>query len=78
MDQRKLHKTVETIASQKFTSEKEMLVTVLNEIVSDKTMDITGGRIWKLEPDKFGYKILYQTGKIDKIAQNFVIKIENY
>ena len=78
MDQRKLHKTVETIASQKFTSEKEMLVTVLNEIVSDKTMDITGGRIWKLEPDKFGYKILYQTGKIDKIAQDFVIKIENY
>jgi sigma-B regulation protein RsbU (phosphoserine phosphatase) len=78
LDQRKLHKTVETIASQKFSSEKEMLVTVLNEIVSDKSIDITGGRIWKLEPDIFGYKILYQTGKIDKIAKDFVIKIEDY
>lgn len=78
MDQRKLHKTIETIASQKFASEQEMLVTVLNEIVGDKSMDIIGGRIWNLEPEISGYRILYQTGKIDKIAQNFVIKINDY
>lgn len=78
MDQRKLHRTIETIASQKFSSEKEMLVTVLNEIVNDKSMDIIGGRIWKLAPEKFGYKILYQTGKIDKIGKDFLIKLENY
>lgn len=78
MDQRKLHKTVETIASQKFASEKEMLVTVLNEIVNDKSMDIIGGRLWKLDPEIAGYRILYQTGKIDKIRLNFIIEIENY
>lgn len=78
MDQRKLHKTIETIASQKFASEKEMLVTVLNEIVGDKSMDIIGGRLWKLDPEIAGYKILYQTGKIDKIRLDFVIHIENY
>lgn len=78
MDQRKLHRTIETIASQKFASEKEMLVTVLNEIVNDKSLDIIGGRIWKLVPEKLGYKILYQTGKIDKISKDFIIKIENY
>lgn len=78
MDQRKLHKTVETIASQKFATEEEMLITVLNEIVSDKTMDITGGRVWKLKPDAAGYRLLYQTGKIDKIAQDFIIKISDY
>lgn len=78
MDQRKLHKTVETIASQKFASEKEMLVTVLNEMVSDKSMDIIGGRLWKLDPEIFGYRIFYQTGKIDKIPKDFVIKIEEY
>jgi sigma-B regulation protein RsbU (phosphoserine phosphatase) len=78
LDQRKLHKTVETIASQKFASEKDMMATVLNEIVGDRTMDITGGRIWKLEPEIAGYKILYQTGKIDKIAKDFVIDIKSY
>lgn len=78
MDQRKLHKTVETIASQKFASEKEMLVTVLNEIVNDKSMDIIGGRLWKLDPEIAGYRILYQTGKMDKIRLNFIIEIENY
>lgn len=78
MDQRKLHKTVETIASQKFASEKEMLVTVINEIVNDKSIDIIGGRLWKLDPEIAGYRILYQTGKIDKIRLNFIIEIENY
>lgn len=78
MDQRKLHKTVETIASQKFATEEEMLITVLNEIVGDKTMDITGGRVWKLKPEAAGYRLLYQTGKIDKIAQDFIIKLIDY
>jgi sigma-B regulation protein RsbU (phosphoserine phosphatase) len=78
LDQRKLHKTVETIASQKFASEKEMLVTVINEIVNDKSIDIIGGRLWKLDPEIAGYRILYQTGKIDKIRLNFIIEIENY
>lgn len=78
MDQRKLHKTIETIASQKFATEEEMLITVLNEIVSDKTMDITGGRVWKLKPEVAGYRLLYQTGKVDKIAQDFIIKLNDY
>jgi len=78
LDQRKLHKTVETIASQKFASEKEMLVTVINEIVNDKSIDIIGGRLWKLDPEIAGYRILYQTGKNDKIRLNFIIEIENY
>jgi sigma-B regulation protein RsbU (phosphoserine phosphatase) len=78
LDQKKLHKTIETIASQKFATEKEMLVTVLNEIVSDKSMDIIGGRIWNLDPEISGYRIVYQTGKIDKIALNFVIKVDDY
>ena len=78
MDQKKLHRTVETIASQKFATEEEMLITVLHEIVSDKSIDVSGGRIWKLFPDIKGYKILYQTGKIDKIDPNFIIRALEY
>ena len=78
MDQIKLHKTVETIASQKFTSDEEMLTTVVNEIVHDQTTGFTGGRIWKLYPEIEGYKLLYQTGKMEKIEKNFVIRALEY
>lgn len=78
MDQKKLHKTVETIASQKFSTDEEMLMTVLNEIVGDEAIGFTGGRIWKLYPEIEGYKILYQTGQMEKIEKNFVIRALQY
>ena len=78
MDQKKLHKTVETIASQKFGSNEEMLTTVVNEIVHDETIGFTGGRIWKLFPDLEGYRLLYQTGNMEKIEKNFLIHALDY
>jgi phosphoserine phosphatase RsbU/P len=78
LNQKKLHKTIETIASQKFTSDEEMLITVINEIVHDQSIGFTGGRIWKLYPEIEGYKVLYQTGKIDKIEKDFVIRALEY
>ena len=78
MNQKKLHKTVETIASQKFASDEEMLTTVVNEIVHDQTIGFTGGRIWKLFPDIEGYRLLYQTGNMEKIEKNFLIRALDY
>lgn len=78
MDQKKLHKTVETIASQKFATDEEMLQTVLNEIVHDQSTGFTGGRIWKLYPEIEGYRLLYQTGKMEKIEKNFAIRALEY
>jgi len=67
MDQKKLYKTVETIASQIFNSEKDMLIAVLKQIVGQKETNIIGGRIWQLNNQKEAYKLLYQTGKIERI-----------
>jgi sigma-B regulation protein RsbU (phosphoserine phosphatase) len=78
LNQKKLHKTVETIASQKFASDEEMLTTVINEIVHDQTIGFTGGRIWKLFPDIEGYRLLYQTGNMEKIEKNFLIRALDY
>lgn len=78
MDQKKLHKTIESIASQKFDSEEDMLKYVLEQIVNDKSFDITGGRIWKLDPETFSYKLLYQTGKMETIDPRFRIRLKNY
>jgi sigma-B regulation protein RsbU (phosphoserine phosphatase) len=78
LDQKKLHKTIESIASQKFNSEEDMLKYVLEQIVNDKSFEITGGRIWKLDPETHSYKLLYQTGKMETIDPRFGIRLKNY
>ncbi len=78
MEQRKLHKLVETIASGKFATEKEMLINTIQGIVKSEDIDVTGGRIWKLDESKKAYTILYQTGKLEKIKSGFKLKTDEY
>ena len=78
IDQKKLHRLVESIASGKFKTEEEMLITTINEIVGNENIDVTGGRIWKLNEQAETYKLLYQTGKIEKIDTKFQIDIHRY
>ena len=78
MDQRKLHKMVVAIASQNFYSEKEMLISVVNQIIDNEEIDVIGGRVWQLDLDCEGYKLLFQTGDVEEIPSNFVIKIKEY
>ncbi len=78
MDQRKLYKTIENLASQKYENEKEMLIAVLNQIVEMENIHVNGGRIWKLDSEKGDYELVYQTGKLEKIKQNFRVSIKDY
>ncbi len=78
MDQRKLYKTVEAIASQNFSSEQEMLVSVLNQLIEHEGICITGGRIWKFNPGELTYDLLFQTGQVEKIDPDFQLKVEGY
>ncbi len=78
MNQIKLYKLVETIASKEFSSEEELLKTVLNQIVENEDIKVTGGRIWKLNADRKSYSLLYQTGHFDRLKPGFEIKIEEY
>jgi len=78
MDQKKLYKAIETIASGEFASENDMLVEVLNQIISDEYIEIIGGRIWRLIPEEESYELMYQTGKLERIKNNFKLKIIEY
>jgi len=78
IDQKKLHRLVESIASGKFKTEEEMLITTVNEIVGNENIDVTGGRIWKLNTQTETYQLLYQTGNIGKIDTSFQIDIHRY
>lgn len=78
MDQRRLYKTIENLASQQFETEKDMLKYVLQQIVEIENIEITGGRIWQFEPSSGDYLLLLQTGNVDKINSDFRVKIEDY
>ncbi|MCH8033947.1 MAG: serine/threonine-protein phosphatase [Bacteroidetes bacterium] len=78
MDQKKLHKLVESIASKHFSSERELLISVINQIIENEDIKVTGGRIWKLDTDKKSYKILYQTGNFEKLNPGFELKVKDY
>ncbi len=78
MNQKKLHKLVESIASKDFSSEKKLLISVINQIIENEDIKVTGGRIWKLDVDSKSYKILYQKGNFEKINPGFELKVEDY
>jgi len=69
---------VETISSRSFFSEEELLSEVLEEIVENEDIEVTGGRIWKLIAEKSSYKIIYQTGNFEKLNPEFELEIDGY
>jgi serine phosphatase RsbU (regulator of sigma subunit) len=75
---KRLYRTIETVASGKFASEGEMLITILNLIVHKEEVGITGGRIWQLDLENQSYHLIFQTGSVEKIKSDFQIPIKEY
>jgi hypothetical protein len=71
IDQKKLHKLVESIASGKFKTEEEMLIKTVDEIVGNENIDVTGGRIWKLNERAETYKLYIKPGTSKRLMRNF-------
>jgi sigma-B regulation protein RsbU (phosphoserine phosphatase) len=78
MNQRQLHKTIESFDSKKFDSSEELLAHVLNEIVQNDRIEIQGGRVWKLNTSKFAYELIAQVGAVEKIKRHFLVKVKEY
>jgi len=78
MNQRKLYHTIESIASQTFESDEALLKHVLEEVIRNEQVNVKGGRIWKLNPNKRSYTLLYQTGGVDHIPEGFTIRVSEY
>lgn len=78
MTQRTLFKTIEKLAKREFSSDEELMKSVLDEIVHNEKIDIIGGRIWKLQPAEKSYTLIYEQGKIETIGLQFTLKIKEY
>lgn len=78
MEQKKLYRTIETVASKDFSSDEELLAEILKLIFQYEAILLNGGRIWKLDPQKKSYRLVFQTGKVGRIKQDFLIQIKDY
>ncbi len=76
MKQKKLYRALETVASKHFNSEKELLVEILNQVVDNFQISITGGRLWQLNVQNECYNLLHQTGNVEKIDSTFKLHLK--
>lgn len=78
MDQKKLYRTIDTVASENCKSDEDLLVMIVQEIIENNKVGVTGGRLWELNPQLEQYELLYQTGSLEKINENHVQKIIDF
>src|SRR5208283_5275527 len=78
MNQRQLHKTIESFDSKKFESSEELLKHVLHQIIQNDRIEIQGGRVWKLNTTKYAYELIGQVGAMEKIKPHFLVKVNEY
>ncbi len=77
MEQRKLYKTIDALASNHFASESELLFEVLKQLVQNSDINISGGRIWKLNVDRKAYFLMHQMGKVQRIKKDFKLTLND-
>jgi hypothetical protein len=77
MEQKRLFKTIDAVASKKFDTENDLLFEVLNQLVKNAKINISGGRIWKLNQANRSYQLLHQMGKVQRIKKNFKLKFDD-
>lgn len=78
MTQRTLYRLIENIGSRDFAEEADMLGAILDEIIANERISITGGRIWRLVPEERSYALLYESGNIEPVGKEFTIDLQGY
>lgn len=78
MEQQRLFKTIERLADKYFESEEDLLFDILKQLIQSSKINITGGRIWKINPLRKSYSVILQTGDVHKIKKGFEIPISEY
>ncbi|MCB0752951.1 MAG: serine/threonine-protein phosphatase, partial [Ignavibacteriae bacterium] len=76
MEQKRLYKTVDALASKHFDSEDDLLNEVLKQLIQSAKTNITGGRIWRLNTHKKAYELLHQMGKVQRIKKDFELPLD--
>jgi phosphoserine phosphatase RsbU/P len=77
LNQRDIYKLVEKLSSGKYDNHTELLTSLIKEIVESSEFEITGGRLWALDPDNEAYVLKFQYGKVEKIPDDYTISLDD-
>lgn len=78
MTQKQIFRIVDKVASAKYAHELDLLSSVMREIVDRADIEISGGRIWELDPTEDSYTLRYQYGSLDAVPENYTVTISEY
>ncbi len=78
MTQRTLYRLIDAIGARQFDNEDDLLKAILNEIIVNERINITGGRIWKLLPEQRKYQLVHEQGNIESVGIGFTISLKGY
>lgn len=76
MNLRRLYRTIESFASDRFRTDKELLKHVLNEIVKSPDIKIIGGRIWEFDARGGFFRLVHQIGQLEKIEARYKLPVD--
>lgn len=77
MEQIKLYKTIDALASKHFESEQDLLHDILKQLIESAKFEVIGGRIWKLNVERKSYQLVYQMGKVQRIHKDFELTLKD-
>jgi len=78
MEQKRLFRTIDRVASKDFSSEHELLIEVVKQLVVKDQINITGGRVWKLDVQSKAYTLVFQAGNVHRIERGFRLLVKDY
>ena len=78
MNQRQLRQTLASFYTKKFDSSAELLGHVIHQIVEHAGIDITGGRVWRLNAAAYAYELIAQVGAVERIRDHYRLRADRY
>jgi len=78
VNQKRLYNTIAGFAARPFRSERDLLKHVVNEIVKNEGIAIKGGRIWQYVPQSESFRLIHQTGVIERLDTGYEIPVWSY
>lgn len=71
-NQADIEKILDDVTANDYDSELEILSDFVEQLIESTEKKITGGRVWKLVPEKFGYELQFQVGEMREIPSGFI------
>ncbi len=70
-------KIIEELTKGDIKDDFEFLKKIVSELQQNEAFDISGGRIWKLLPEKKSYALVFQHGQVQEIPENYQVLVES-